>query len=141
MVDAEFDFRVCRQGVFRGEFNSDLVGEFIRETTLPVETGELFKLFTRHRFEFPLFLRDDRFLRVALGAHRHVLATGHGERARDDGGDTGGCDGEHVVRCGCRDTDDDARRLDDAVVCAEHSGPQPVQTLTHVRHVGFSWMM
>ena len=71
-------------------------------------------------------LLQQRQLGVLLGAHRDVLPGGHAERARGQPGHARDQDRAAVAgRPG--DAHHDARGRDDAVVGAEHAGPEPVE--------------
>ncbi len=86
----------------------DLLCEFGGQPFVTVEAGELRELGVGHLIEFPLLLGDEGPLRVALRAHRHVLAAGHREGTGDEGRDAGRGDGGDVVRGRRGHADDDA---------------------------------
>ena len=69
-------------------------------------------------------MREIGLLGVGLRADGHVLARRHRHRARDQ---RGCARDQHVARLRARrcDADDQARGRDDAVIGAEHGGPEP----------------
>jgi hypothetical protein len=102
-----------------------LAGQRRGQAALLVEPGELAQLALRVAAQLARLEADVGLLGVALRADGHVLTGRHREGSGDQAGDAGGDDrGARRARCG--HPEHEARGRHDAVVGAQHGGPQPV---------------
>ena len=93
LIDAQLIAHVRGQSVVRAELLGHLHGQVAVETSLHVDHGQLGQLGLRLTGQLALFGLDVGLLGVALRAHRHVLARGHGHRPRHQACHAGDEDG------------------------------------------------
>ncbi len=126
--DAELVASVGAERVVRHELLGHLLRELLIQAPAHVDAHELAVLAGVVGLELLALARQIGLLAVGLRADRDVLAGRHrhraGHRARDAGRQQAA-----VTRVGRRDADEQARRRHDAVVGAEHGGPQPADAL------------
>jgi len=122
--DAEFVQRMRSQGVLGNELLGDLASKTSLNAPGHINLGEfcLFKL--RVLCEFLFFTGEVRMLGVGLRTDRNILSRCHGHRAGNKASYP--CQ-QHIVLGGCCRgySQDQARRRDDPIICAEYGGPKP----------------
>src|SRR6478736_2582768 len=130
-VDAELGLGMRGQRVVGRELARDLGCQLASHPLGLVELGQLLELALGVLVQLLALERQERPLRVTLGADRDVLAGSHRHGTRGQGGDARE-DDRGLVGGRTRDADDDAGGRHDAVVGAEDAGPEPVEARADV---------
>src|SRR6478752_735232 len=130
-VDAELGLGMRGQRVVGRELARDLGCQLASHPLGLVELGQLLELALGVLVQLLALERQERPLRVTLGADRDVLAGSHRHGTGGQGGDARE-DDRGLVGGRTRDADDDAGGRHDAVVGAEDAGPEPVEARADV---------
>src|SRR5260221_1708279 len=133
--DTQLIARVRAQGVVRHQLLRDLARQRGLEAAAPVDGRELTMLAFAVGLELAALAIEVGLLAVGLGVDRHVLAGRHRHRARYQARDTR--DHDVAVRdIRRRDSEDEARGGNNAVVRAKNGSAQPTDPLAAVRLPG-----
>ena len=125
---------VAAQGVVLHELGGHLPRQIFVEAALYVDVGEFQQFHFGVLAQFPGLDGQIGSLGIGLGTDRNVLPGRHGKGASSQGGDTG----KHQLlraHATCRNTGEERRRREQAIVGTEDAGAQPAYLLVVVMFV------